>query len=75
MAFRHEGCRCVCDMMIDWVTSRPREVRPLSLIGPSAAPGRSGCRGLTADWQELAAIGAPIAVTADWSTSHLAVSY
>ena len=51
------GCWCACDMMIDWVTSRPREVRPLSLIGPSAAPVAGRGRDLTADWQELAAIG------------------
>ncbi len=32
--------RCVVpgDMMIDWVAPRRRGVRPLSLIGPSAAP-------------------------------------
>jgi hypothetical protein len=70
MAFRHKDW-CACDMMIDWVTSRSRGVRPLSLIGPSAPrAGPRWWRGLTADWQELAAVGDPIAVTADRIRTH-----
>jgi hypothetical protein len=41
MAFRHVLLMCR-DRMIDWVTPRLRRVRPLSLIGPSAAPVAGG---------------------------------
>ena len=47
------------DMMIDRVTPRPRGARPLSLIGPSAAPGCPAVTRPDKCERELAALVTP----------------